>query len=220
MNIELKKRIFTSIVLLLLFLSMYLYSFVMIISLIIIAIIIWIEFYALLSKIFIKNSINNKFFLFFYKLISLIYLSSLVFFILSIEFSNHDLKVYLLYSLLVAIMSDMGGLIVGKTLKGKKLAKISPNKTISGTIGSFGFSLLLIPVFYTELEKHSFLLLIFITLTISLITQLGDLFISYIKRKANVKNTSDILPGHGGFLDRADGIIFAVPIGILLFNFF
>ena len=62
-------------------------------------------------------------------------------------------------------------------------------------------------------------MLILITIIISLISQLGDLFISYLKRKAKVKDTSDILPGHGGFLDRLDGIIFAIPIGILLFNF-
>jgi len=112
----------------------------------------------------------------------------------------------------------MGGLAVGKFFKGKKLTKISPNKTISGSIGSFIFSLFLIPLFYIELMEYNFLKLTLITLLISLITQLGDLFISYLKRKAKVKDTSDILPGHGGFLDRVDGIIFAIPIGILLFN--
>jgi phosphatidate cytidylyltransferase len=126
----------------------------------------------------------------------------------------------LLYAILVAILSDIGGLIIGKIFKGKKLTKISPNKTISGSIGSFIFSLFLIPFFYEDLINYSFLILTFITLLISLISQLGDLFISLLKRKAKVKDTSDILPGHGGFLDRVDGIIFAIPIAILLFNIF
>tara|TARA_B100000795_G_scaffold101994_1_gene75162 strand:- start:390 stop:758 length:369 start_codon:yes stop_codon:yes gene_type:complete len=121
---------------------------------------------------------------------------------------------------LVAILSDIGGLVFGKIFKGKKLTKISPNKTISGSIGSFVFSLLLIPIFYEELIKYHFIILVLITIMISLTSQLGDLFISYLKRKAKIKNTSDMLPGHGGFLDRIDGIIFAIPIGILLFHLF
>ena len=71
-----------------------------------------------------------------------------------------------------------------------------------------------------QLTSFNFLILILITLLISLISQLGDLFISFLKRKAKVKNTSDILPGHGGFLDRVDGIIFAIPLGIMLLNTF
>ena len=220
MNIELKKRIITSLMLISLLISMYLYSFIMIISLIIIAIITWIEFYALISKILTKNSIKNRFLRPLYKAISLLYLSLLVFFIFSIESYYLNLKIYLLYSVFVAILSDIGGLVFGKTFKGKKLTKISPNKTISGSIGSFVSSLILIPLFYEELIKYNFIILVLITIIISLTSQLGDLFISYLKRKAKIKNTSDILPGHGGFLDRVDGIIFAIPVGILLFNLF
>jgi len=75
-------------------------------------------------------------------------------------------------------------------------------------------------LFMGQLTSFNFLILILITLLISLISQLGDLFISFLKRKAKVKNTSDILPGHGGFLDRVDGIIFAIPFGIMLLNTF
>ena len=78
----------------------------------------------------------------------------------------------------------------------------------------------MIPFFLGQLTSFNFLILILITLSISLISQLGDLFISFLKRKAKVKNTSDILPGHGGFLDRVDGIIFAIPLGIMLLNTF
>ena len=220
MNIELKKRILTSLFLLFLLSAMFFYSFIMIISLIIIAIIIWIEFYALISKIIIKNSINDKFYRFFYKSVSLLYLSGLVYFLLFIDTYYPNLKIYLLYSLLVAILSDIGGLVFGKTFKGKKLTKISPNKTISGAVGSFIFPFILIPIFNKYLLDHDFFIIIIITILISLTSQLGDLFISLLKRKAKVKDTSDILPGHGGFLDRTDGIIFALPIGVLLFRLF
>jgi phosphatidate cytidylyltransferase len=77
----------------------------------------------------------------------------------------------------------------------------------------------LVPIFYNELLEYNLLYLIIITLLISLTSQVGDILISYLKRRAKVKDTSDILPGHGGFLDRIDGIIFALPIGILLFSF-
>ena len=220
MSVELKKRIYTSILLVSLLITMYFYKFIMIISLVVIAVITWIEFYALISKILINDSIKDKFLRFLYKSISLLYLSLLIYFIFAIESHYINLKIYLLYSVLVAILSDIGGLVFGKIFKGKKLTKISPNKTISGSIGSFVFSLFLIPFFYEMIMKNHFLTLILITIVISLISQLGDLFISYLKRKAKVKNTSDILPGHGGFLDRIDGIIFAVPAGILIFNFF
>ena len=220
MSSELQKRIFTSIALIFLLTLMYLYSFIMIIALIVIAIIIWIEFYALISKIIKKDKFKHKFIRFFYKAISLLYLSLIVYLIFAIESFYPDQKKYLIYAILVAIASDIGGLIIGKTLKGTKLTKISPNKTISGSVGSFVFSIILIPFFYEELVEFNFLIMIIITLTISFISQAGDLFISYLKRKAKVKDTSDILPGHGGFLDRVDGIIFAIPIGLILFNFF
>ena len=219
MSIELKKRIITSFILSFLLTLMFYYSFIMITALILIAIITWIEFYALISKIIKKNSYKDRFFRFLFKSTSLLYLSILVCVIFYIESYHSNLKILILYSILVAIFSDIGGLIFGKIFKGKKLTKISPNKTISGSIGSFFFSLLLVPLFYSKLGEYNFLILTLITIIISLISQLGDLFISYLKRKAKVKDTSDILPGHGGFLDRLDGIIFAIPIGILLFNY-
>jgi phosphatidate cytidylyltransferase len=217
MSLNLKKRVATSIFLMLLLIGMFFYSFIMIISLIIIAMISWIEFYALISKIIKQNHIKHVFFRFFYKTLSLFYLSGLVYLILVIESNYSHFKIYFLYSVLVAIMSDIGGLAIGKIFKGKKLTKISPNKTISGSVGSFIFSMLLIPFFYDNLINQNLLSIIMITSIISLTSQLGDLFISFLKRKAKVKDTSDILPGHGGVLDRIDGIIFAIPLGIYLF---
>ena len=220
MNIELKKRITTSIFLLSLLTLMFYYTFILIISLIVIAVIAWIEFYALISKIFQRNNLKDKFLRALYKTISLLYLILLVYFIFSIEAYYTNLKSYLLYSVLVAVLSDIGGLVFGKTFKGKKLTKISPNKTISGSIGSLVFSLILIPFFYEELIYNNFLILSLITMIISITSQLGDLFISLLKRNAKVKDTSNLLPGHGGFLDRVDGVIFAIPVGILLLTIF
>ncbi len=217
MNLNLKKRIVTSLFLISLLIGMFFYSYIMIVSLIIIAIISWIEFYALISKIKKKNILKDRIIRFFYKTLSLFYLSGLVYLILSIESGYFDFKIYLLYSILVAILSDIGGLVCGKIFKGKKLSKISPNKTISGSIGSFIFSLSLIPFFYKSQIDQNLLSFLLITIIISLTSQLGDLFISFLKRKAKVKDTSDLLPGHGGVLDRIDGIIFAIPLGIFLF---
>ena len=217
MNIDLKKRIITSIFLIMLLFLMYAYAFIMIISLIIIAIISWIEFYALISKIFSKDILRHKFLRIVLKAVSLLYLSMVTLFIILNLHLEHG--IFIVYSLLIAIASDIGGLIIGRTIKGKKLTKISPKKTISGSIGSFIFSLLIIPFFVNKLNIDSILILILITLFISLASQLGDLFISLLKRRAKVKDTSDILPGHGGLLDRIDGIIFAIPVGVLLMNF-
>ena len=168
-------------------------------------------------KNFKKKILKDRFFRFIYKTLSLFYLSGLVYLIFAIESEYSNLKIYLLYSVLVAILSDIGGFVCGKIFKGKKLTKISPNKTISGSIGSLIFSILLIPFFYNGEIDQSLPNILLITIIISLTSQLGDLFISLLKRKAKVKDTSDLLPGHGGVLDRIDGIIFAIPLGIFLF---
>ena len=122
----------------------------------------------------------------------------------------------MIYLFSICVSSDVGGLIFGKVFKGKKLTKISPNKTISGSIGSFILSLIVVPIFYYSFKPtYDLFFLIILTIVVSFSCQLGDLFFSYLKRKAKVKDTGDLLPGHGGVLDRIDGIIFAIPIGIL-----
>ena len=135
---------------------------------------------------------------------------------------NYGLNTFL-FILIVCIFTDIGGYVFGKTFKGPKLTKISPNKTYAGVIGSFLFSLvaglIFIRYFWNSesyrIESDELLLLAYI-LFISLISQLGDLIISYFKRKAKLKDTGKILPGHGGLLDRIDGIIFVIPIIYLL----
>ena len=129
--------------------------------------------------------------------------------------------VVFLFVISICFFSDIGGYVIGRTIGGKKLTKISPNKTVSGSIGSFLFSILPLLLFYNfDQYEYSFSINnILFCLLISLVCQLGDLFISYLKRKAKIKDTGFILPGHGGLLDRVDGIIFAVPFAYLLFKF-
>jgi phosphatidate cytidylyltransferase len=134
--------------------------------------------------------------------------------------NSFESALFFIIVLCICICSDTGGYVFGNIIGGKKLTKISPNKTISGTIGSFIFSIL--PIFLIDLQNYidinfDFSLKnILFCLIISLTCQLGDLFISYFKRLNKVKNTGSILPGHGGLLDRIDGIIFAIPTASIL----
>ena len=219
MNKELKKRIITSTFLLILLCLMFFYTYVLIISLILIALISWIEFYGLISKIFKKEDKTSKILRFIYKAASLFYLTILIYLIISTSVISAQYKILIIYPILISIMSDIGGLVIGKIFKGKKLTKISPKKTISGSIGSFIFSIFLIPFFINHLPEQNLSSLLLITMFISLISQLGDLFISLLKRIAKVKDTSDLLPGHGGVLDRIDGIIFSIPFGFLALSY-
>ena len=127
---------------------------------------------------------------------------------------------FFIFIILICIFTDLGGYFFGKIFKGPKLTKISPNKTYSGVIGGFMLSLS-IGLFFlkytnTIILGNDFSKILLGILFISLISQLGDLIISYFKRKVNLKNTGNILPGHGGLLDRIDGMIFVMPT-ILIF---
>jgi len=218
-SLELQKRILTSLVLILLLFLIFLYTYILIISLTIIALICWIEFYGLILKIFNKKNLRNNMFRFICRSLSLLYLigfSSLFFVLIT---RGIESKNFLIYSILITISSDIGGLVFGKIFKGRKLTKISPKKTISGSIGSFIFSLALVPYFLQYISNINIISIIVITLIISLAAQMGDLFISFLKRKAQVKDTGNLLPGHGGFLDRIDGLLFAIPTSFLLFSF-
>ena len=139
--------------------------------------------------------------------------------------------------IIVCIFTDLGGYIFGKIFKGPKLIKISPKKTYAGLIGSFILSIIaaLIYVKYINLGQAAYLEIqslllendlenfnlyfLIIILLISLTSQIGDLIISYFKRLAKVKDTGNLLPGHGGLLDRVDGIIFALPVSYIIFDY-
>ena len=146
-----------------------------------------------------------------------------IFFLLFSFYSAIYLRQYIglnffLFLIIVCIFTDIGGYIFGNIIKGKKLTTISPNKTYAGMFGSFICSLIICTLFIIYFNFS--INFIFFTLLISLVSQVGDLFISYLKRKANIKDTGNFLPGHGGLLDRLDGIIFAIPLGIKIFIFF
>ncbi len=132
---------------------------------------------------------------------------------------------FFLFLIIVCIFTDIGGYIFGKTFKGPRLTKVSPKKTYSGVIGSFLISLLFGLIYIKFLGQKSKILLeidpifiILLILFVSLISQIGDLIVSYFKRKAKLKDTGKILPGHGGFLDRIDGIIFVMPTTFLFLS--
>ena len=143
----------------------------------------------------------------------LFYFSLSIFLFLNFDNSN---KTILLFLLSISISTDIGGYCFGKFFKGKKLTKISPNKTYSGLIGSLLISVLVSFIFFRNLDLTINYLAI--TIILSIISQIGDLLISFLKRKAKIKDTGKFLPGHGGLLDRVDGILFAIPIGLIIIS--
>ena len=132
----------------------------------------------------------------------------------------------LIWIIILTIFSDIGGYVFGKVFKGPKLTKISPNKTISGVIGSFIFSLISVFIINYIIELMSgvdnnfFLKLKYFILAIvfSIAAQLGDLTVSYFKRKEKINDTGKFLPGHGGIFDRIDGLMFVVILGYILYS--
>jgi len=135
------------------------------------------------------------------------------------EFDNN--YSYLLLVLLICVSTDIGGYLFGNFFKGPKLTKISPKKTYSGMIGSFLLPVLFTYIFFIFFSDQILFnftkeMLIF-TLLVSLISQIGDIVISYFKRKSKIKDTGNIIPGHGGILDRIDGMLFAFPFSYLIF---
>jgi len=151
------------------------------------------------------------------------FLLGLVFLILSFLSAfllrNIFLKDFILV-ILICISTDIGGFVFGKIFKGSKLTKISPNKTYSGMIGSFFLSIIF-ALFYTNyygLIYWTDNLLLITVILISSVSQIGDLTVSYFKRISKIKNTGKIIPGHGGLLDRIDGMIFAIPFAFIFFK--
>ena len=130
---------------------------------------------------------------------------------------------YILLITIICISTDTGGYIFGKLFKGPKLTKLSPNKTYAGVIGSFLFSIIISILFFELMSKiHNYRFTeekIIFVLAVSLVSQMGDIIISYFKRLFKVKDTGNIIPGHGGILDRIDGMIFAFPFSYIILLF-
>ena len=208
---EIHKRILTSICL---FSTLYfslINKFILAITLFIVIFVLFEEFDRIFFKIFNKQKKLNLTFL----AISLCYILffSLIFWTYLDTKSSENIKL-ILFILFICISTDIGGFLFGKIFKGKKLTKISPNKTYSGMFGSFILSYFVAFIFFKNIDTNiNFIFTIFL---ISSFSQIGDLFISYLKRKAKIKDTGNFLPGHGGLLDRLDGILLAFPIGIFL----
>jgi len=229
MSQNLLKRIITSIILLvLLFFINFSHQYIFILSILLLGVVICIEanniFSKLISSQMVKKNPSSKTFnpkFFVLNFLTFFYIF-FVFCNLSYEIHKSEGPIFFLYIISICFLTDIGGYVFGKLIGGKKLSKISPNKTISGTIGSFIFSIFPLIIFlnldYLNLEFD--LNNILLCLLISLISQLGDLFISFFKRKAKIKDTGKLLPGHGGVLDRVDGIIFAIPFAYFLLKLF
>tara|TARA_B100001121_G_C18498111_1_gene530623 strand:- start:217 stop:708 length:492 start_codon:yes stop_codon:yes gene_type:complete len=119
---------------------------------------------------------------------------------------------------IICVSTDIGGYIFGKLFKGPKLTKLSPNKTYSGMIGGYFLSLIFLSFSFQYFKFEFTISWLFFTVLISSVSQLGDLIISYFKRLSKIKDTGKIIPGHGGLLDRVDGMIFAFPFAWIFYK--
>tara|TARA_Y200000002_G_C22511935_1_gene591702 strand:+ start:188 stop:838 length:651 start_codon:yes stop_codon:yes gene_type:complete len=206
---NLKQRIYTSLLLLLLVFLVLNFNIILVYTLILIGVYSALEFLSISKKIFINKFleiVSNIFF------ISYIFLFCFMFYFLS----SFALIKLILYSLLFAcIASDIGGFCFGKIFKGPKITKISPNKTYSGAFGSILFSSITLTTLIFFYTGDFDLKIILVGILVSIGCQIGDLFFSLLKRKAKLKDTGNILPGHGGVLDRLDGLLIGIPTGLL-----
>ena len=210
---NLKKRIHTSLLLLILVLLIFSFDFILIYSLIVLGVLSILEFIGISKKAF-KSKISfissNIFFIIYIFIFCLIFL----------YFSTNILSKNILFILLLGcVSSDIGGFIFGKIFNGPKLTKISPNKTYAGALGSIMLTTLVVNILSFYLLKTLSIKTFILSLAVSIFCQLGDLLFSLLKRKANLKDTGNFLPGHGGVLDRIDGILLGLPLGFLTIVF-
>ena len=131
-------------------------------------------------------------------------------------YNFEEFNLIFLWLIILTWLSDIGGYIFGKLFGGPKLTQISPNKTWAGAIGSIILSQFAFLIFFLNSDYKFNITIIFMQLFLSIIGQFGDILMSYVKRKNNKKDTSNFIPGHGGFLDRVDGLIWIIIFG----NFF
>ncbi len=206
---NIKKRIYTSLILFLLIYLIINFKFALIYSLIIFGILSIIEFLQMTNKIFV-----NRFYKYFFNLIFFMYI--LGFFCYFFILTNFPQLKFIIYMLLFGcIASDIGGFIFGKIFKGPKLTRISPKKTYSGAVGSFFLTCLVVSIIFFIFTNNFNFLILFLSIMVSLGCQVGDLFFSFLKRTAKIKDSGNFLPGHGGVLDRIDGMLIGIPLGLI-----
>tara|TARA_B100001173_G_C15901631_1_gene510097 strand:- start:238 stop:867 length:630 start_codon:yes stop_codon:yes gene_type:complete len=201
MNKELIKRILSSVILLPLAFYFIIHGSFMMIFFILICFIVSCYEWHMMSK--------NKS----YKIYGFLFLiiSFYTFYAISIELFS------VFFVIIICVSTDVGGYVFGKIFKGPKLTKISPNKTYAGMIGGYLLSLIGLTVITNFIDLQTTSIQFFLlTILISTVSQLGDIIISYFKRLSKIKNTGKLIPGHGGLLDRIDGMIFAFPIYFLI----
>lgn len=211
---NLTSRVLTSFVLLILTFLIWIYDSLFYFTLILAGVFSIIEFFELNNKIFKKKKL-----IFIFNIIFIFYI--FLFCSLALIFTfNIYLKILLFVLILTCVSSDIGGFVVGKIFKGPKISKISPNKTVSGAIGSIIFSCISFTfLIYLKVNNFNFSY-IFIASCTSIGCQIGDLFFSLLKRKAKIKDTGKFLPGHGGVLDRLDGMLLGIPTGFIIISFY
>ena len=208
-NSNLKKRILTSLALLFLLALIFYNNFILVFSFLIIGSLSIIEYINLIRRVsihFISKLMASIIFVIY------IFLFCFYFFYFS---SLIQLKTLIFMLLIGCIISDVAAYFFGRILKGPKLSKISPNKTVSGSLGSIVFTSLFISLSLTYNFNFFNVNYLLIGLITSITCQLGDLFFSLLKRKANLKDTGNFLPGHGGLLDRIDGILIGLPLSFI-----
>ncbi len=158
------------------------------------------------SRLAYKKTLNQKLFL------PLLYPTASFLFLLTL-YSEFGVMA-LLWLLVIVASTDIGAYFVGKTFGKTKFCETSPNKTIEGVIGGVAFAVVLGTVF--AISEVNIIGAIVISSIVSFSSVFGDLFESYLKREADVKDSGSILPGHGGVLDRTDGYLFGAIVMLVL----
>tara|TARA_Y100000590_G_C15183279_1_gene812074 strand:+ start:90 stop:605 length:516 start_codon:yes stop_codon:yes gene_type:complete len=160
-----------------------------------------------------------------YYIFGIIFLCISFYLTYSLRNTTNDISLpFFIFVIIICITTDIGGYIFGNIFKGPKITKISPKKTYSGMMGSYLFAiissfLLINNSNLIEGKTYEFTIeLFFLVIIISTTSQIGDLIVSFFKRLSKIKDTGKLIPGHGGLLDRIDGLLFAMPIAYVILN--
>tara|TARA_Y100001970_G_scaffold264086_1_gene350322 strand:+ start:132 stop:788 length:657 start_codon:yes stop_codon:yes gene_type:complete len=214
MKIEFKKRILSSIILIpisffFIIKSTFLFNFFL--------------FFCFCLSIYEWHNMSNKKN---YYIFGIIFLCISFYLTYSLRHNPNYIGIsFFIFVIIICIATDIGGYIFGKIFKGPKITKISPNKTYSGMMGSYLFAIISSFLLINNsnlIEGKTYEItieLFFFVLTISTTSQIGDLIVSFFKRLSKIKDTGKLIPGHGGLLDRIDGLLFAMPIAYVILNF-